>query len=74
MTRFVSALHEEAAGIHKVPFGTEGGLFFNRLGVPTVVCGPGSMDQGHKSDEFILVDQLEKCGRTLDRLYEAIRI
>ena len=31
-----------------VPLGTEGGLFSSRLGVPPVVCGPGSMAQGHK--------------------------
>ena len=37
----------------KVAFGTEGGLFQQRLGTPTVVCGPGSMEQGHKPDEFI---------------------
>ena len=42
-----------ANGTIKVAFGTEGGLFAERLGLPTVVCGPGSMAQGHKPDEFV---------------------
>jgi acetylornithine deacetylase len=43
-----------------VSFGTEAG-FFDALGLTTVVWGPGSMDQGHKPDEFIEVEQLELC-------------
>lgn len=50
-----------------VPFGTEGGLF-DQVGIPTVVCGPGSMDQGHKPDEFITLDQLTACDAMLARL------
>ncbi|SDR48256.1 acetylornithine deacetylase [Paraburkholderia fungorum] len=50
-----------------VAFGTEGGLFTN-AGIPTVVCGPGSMDQGHKPDEFITVEQLQQCDAMLARL------
>lgn len=52
-----------------VAFGTEGGLF-NEAGIPTVVCGPGSMDQGHKPDEFITVEQLSRCDAMLGRLAE----
>lgn len=52
----------------KVAFGTEGGLFSKELGIPTVVCGPGSMAQGHKPDEFISLDQLAKCDAMLDAL------
>ena len=52
----------------KVAFGTEGGLFARDLGIPTVVCGPGSMDQGHKPDEFITVEQLAICDQMLNRL------
>ncbi len=52
----------------KVAFGTEGGMFSDELGIPMVVCGPGSMDQGHKADEFISLDQLDACDRMLDRL------
>jgi acetylornithine deacetylase len=54
----------------KVDFGTEGGLFSKRLGVPVVVCGPGSMNQGHKPDEFIALDQLEACDCMMERLLE----
>lgn len=52
----------------KLAFGTEGGLFQNQLGIPTVVCGPGSMDQGHKPDEFIERSELKRCDRFLERL------
>jgi acetylornithine deacetylase len=41
-----------------VDFGTEAGLYQQRLGVPVVVCGPGSMAQGHTADEFITAQQL----------------
>ncbi|GJH21620.1 acetylornithine deacetylase [Caballeronia novacaledonica] len=50
-----------------VAFGTEGGLF-DHAGIPTVVCGPGSMDQGHKPDEFVTVEQLRDCDAMLIRL------
>lgn len=50
-----------------VAFGTEGGLF-NEAGIPTVVCGPGSMDQGHKPDEFVSLEQLSNCDAMLARL------
>ncbi|WP_372821075.1 acetylornithine deacetylase [Pseudomonas parafulva] len=50
-----------------VAFGTEGGLF-DQAGIPTVVCGPGSMDQGHKPDEFVSVMQLQGCDAMLLRL------
>jgi len=51
----------------KVAFGTEAG-FLSELGVPTIVCGPGSMaDQGHKPDEYISLKQLSKCSTMLER-------
>lgn len=50
-----------------VAFGTEGGLF-DEAGIATVICGPGSMDQGHKPDEFVSLDQLAQCDALLDRL------
>ncbi|MGY2168291.1 acetylornithine deacetylase [Pseudomonas gingeri] len=55
-----------------VAFGTEGGLF-DAIGIPTVVCGPGSMDQGHKPDEFVSVEQLQACDAMLARLTQALR-
>jgi acetylornithine deacetylase len=53
----------------KVAYGTEGGLFA-QAGIPTVVCGPGNIDQAHKADEWIAISELEKCGRFIDRLIE----
>jgi acetylornithine deacetylase len=60
VVRFVKGL-TGANGTIKVAFGTEGGLFDARLGVPVVICGPGSMAQGHKPDEFVSVEQIERC-------------
>ena len=57
-----------ANGTIKVAFGTEGGLFDQRLGVPTVICGPGSMAQGHKPDEFVTLEQLARCEAMLAAL------
>lgn len=68
---FAKSLVEEKQ-LMKVAFGTEGGIFSDWLGIPMVVCGPGSMDQGHKADEFISIDQLEACDRMLDRLLTKI--
>jgi acetylornithine deacetylase len=56
----------------KVGFGSEGGLFSERLGVPTVVCGPGSIDQAHKPDEYIERDQLHRCDAMMDALLERL--
>ena len=55
-----------------VAFGTEGGLF-DAAGIPTVVCGPGSMDQGHKPDEFVSRAQLDACDAMLQRMLASIR-
>lgn len=47
-----------------VPFGTEAG-FFSREGIPALVCGPGSIEQAHRADEFIEGSQLAKCMRLM---------
>jgi len=52
-----------------VPFGSEGGLF-DSIGIATVVCGPGSMAQGHKADEFVTVEQLAACDALLLKLMD----
>jgi acetylornithine deacetylase len=57
-----------ANGTIKVAYGTEGGLFSRRLGIPTVICGPGSMAQGHKPDEYVTEDQLDRCDAMLEAL------
>jgi acetylornithine deacetylase len=52
----------------KVIFGTEGGLFQQQLGIPTLVCGPGNIDQAHKANEYISLEQFTLGGQLLDRL------
>src|SRR3546814_5523440 len=51
----------------KVSFGTEAGLF-QAAGIPAVVCGPGRIEQAHKPDEYIEVDQMARCEAFLSRL------
>lgn len=50
-----------------VPFGTEAGIF-QQYGMSAVVCGPGSIDQAHKPDEYVSIDQLQQCVDMLGRL------
>lgn len=52
----------------KVAYGTEGGLFSETGGVPTVVCGPGNIDRAHKANEFITRDELAACEAFIDAL------
>jgi acetylornithine deacetylase len=49
-----------ANGTDLVAFGTEAGLF-QQLGLSAVVCGPGSIEQAHKPDEFVSIAQLDMC-------------
>jgi acetylornithine deacetylase len=51
----------------KVAFGTEGGLF-QEAGLPTVICGPGSIEQAHKPDEWITLEQIALCEDFMQRL------
>lgn len=55
-----------------VPFGTEAGIF-GALGMSVAVCGPGSIEQAHKPDEFLAIDQLQKCLQMLDGLEKKLR-
>lgn len=55
--------------ISKVAFTTEAGLF-QKAGIPAVVCGPGSILQAHKPDEFIALDQVRQCEAFLRRLMD----
>lgn len=63
-----------AGGDHglAVDFGTEAGLYRERLGVPVVVCGPGSMRQGHQPDEYLEAGQLRGAEAFLRRLVETL--
>ena len=67
----VTTLAKRFAGrndVAKVAYGTEAGLFVEMAGVPTVVCGPGSIEQAHKPNEFIAVSELDKCCAFIGRL------
>jgi acetylornithine deacetylase len=62
------ALHlAEANSTHAVSYCTEAGLF-QQIGIPAVICGPGSIEQAHKADEFVSLQQLAKCDSFLARL------
>jgi acetylornithine deacetylase len=70
----VVALAQELAGsgeIAKVSFATEGSQF-QRAGIPTVVCGPGSIAQAHKPNEYVTLDQLTRCEAFLRRLADRL--
>jgi len=70
----VVALAQELAGTNdfgKVSFGTEASQF-QRAGIPTVVCGPGSIEQAHKPNEFVTLEQVAKCEAFLRRLADRI--
>ncbi|MEA2779625.1 MAG: acetylornithine deacetylase [Rhodospirillaceae bacterium] len=60
-----------ANSVGKVAFGTEGGLF-HEAGIPTVICGPGSIAQAHKPDEFIELEQVALCEAFMRRLMDRL--
>jgi acetylornithine deacetylase len=62
-----------ANSTEKVSFATEAGIFHHK-GIPTVVCGPGSIAQAHKPNEFVAREQLVKCENFMDRLVEKLRM
>ncbi len=71
----VTLLAQELSGNHdssKVSFGTDGSQF-HAAGIPTVICGPGSIDQAHKPNEFITIEQLQQCERFMRRLLERMQ-
>jgi acetylornithine deacetylase len=62
------ALHcSHTNGTHTVSYCTEAGLF-QQIGIPTVVCGPGNIEQAHKPDEFLAIEQIRKCEQFMQRL------
>lgn len=68
------AMVQQASGsnsLGSVSYGTEGGLY-ERAGIPTIVCGPGSIAQAHQPDEWIAASQLLACDAFIDRLAERI--
>ena len=53
----------------KVSYGTEAGLF-QKMGVPSVICGPGDIAQAHRPNEFVTLEQLAQCEKFIDRIIE----
>jgi acetylornithine deacetylase len=60
-----------ASGTNTVPYGTEAGLF-EESGCPTVICGPGDIEQAHTADEFVATAQLDACMAFLTKLAEKL--
>src|ERR1700733_14230028 len=56
--------------VGKVSYGTEAGLF-QKMGVPTVICGPGDIAQAHRPNEFVTLEQLAQCEKFMERILEA---
>jgi acetylornithine deacetylase len=50
----------------KLAFGAEAGLF-HKTSIPSVICGPGSIEQAHKPDEYVSFEQLALCERFMER-------
>jgi acetylornithine deacetylase len=66
------ALALEITGLNTVgtvAYGTEAGLF-QQAGIPAVVCGPGSIDQAHRADEFVSLSQIEACESFLRKVVD----
>jgi acetylornithine deacetylase len=57
--------------IAKVSYGTEGGLY-QQAGIPTIICGPGHIEQAHKPDEWIAQSQLDSCDTFVRRLADRL--
>jgi acetylornithine deacetylase len=62
-----------ANSVGKVAFGTEGGLY-QQAGIPTVICGPGSIDVAHRPNEWIGLDQVRLCEDFLHRLVARLAV
>lgn len=58
-TRYARQLPDAWGG--KVSYGSEGGIFELTGGIPSVIVGPGSIEQAHKPNEFVALDQLDAC-------------
>ena len=70
--KFMQTLLTSQAEIQKISFGTEGGLFQEKLECPVVVCGPGSIQVAHKPDEYIEIEQINSCDLFFEHLVKAL--
>ena len=68
VTRLAQALSRDRSTA-KVAYATEGGLF-QQAGIPAIICGPGSIEQAHKPDEYVTLAQVALCESFMERLLE----
>ena len=72
ITQLVRALTQDR-GVRKVAYGTEAGLFA-QMGVPSVICGPGNIEQAHKANEYVTLAQLAQCESFLRKLIRSMSV
>ncbi|MGY6653593.1 M20 family metallopeptidase [Amycolatopsis sp. TRM77291] len=72
---FVAEVRRAAGDVpvRGLKLGTDARFLRNRLGIPTVVYGPGSMTVAHTADEYVPVRELVTAARTFARLYATFR-
>ncbi len=72
ISQLVRALTSDAQK-RKVAYGTEAGLFQN-AGVPSIVCGPGNIEQAHKPNEFVSLEQIVACEAFIDKFIHSMTL
>jgi len=70
LTQLALALSRKP-GVSKVAYATEAGLF-EQAGLPSIICGPGSIEQAHKPNEYCDLEQIVLCESFMDRLLERV--
>jgi acetylornithine deacetylase len=68
----VQSLLNDSESTQKISFGSEAGLFAGELGIPAVVCGPGSIQQAHRANEYVSEEQLDRCMRFMSKLTDSL--
>jgi len=58
-------------GCGRVGYAAEAGLF-QQIGIPSIICGPGSIEQAHKPNEWIALEQVAQCESFMERLIEEL--
>lgn len=72
ITQLVRGLTQDRE-MRKVAYGTEAGLFA-QAGVPSIVCGPGHIEQAHKADEYVALEQLHACEAFLSKVIHSLTV
>jgi acetylornithine deacetylase len=70
IVEFVSELAGSSERI-RVAYGSEAGLF-TRIGIPTVLCGPGLIGHAHRADEYVTEEQISRCDAMMNRLLQTL--